>query len=120
VQTPEQKVELLRAHNASLLDEDEELAEAESMANEGREVHVPPERAIDNESIIMRRRRPVLSIKRGQADLMLQESEDTGIWKKRLEEASVVLGRAIAAVGRIALTGHPHYSWIGTGWLAHA
>lgn len=119
MRTPEEKVELLRAHNASLLDEDEELAEAESVANEGLEVHLPPERAIDTESIIMRRRRPVLAIKKGQAELVFQDPDDIGIWKKRLEEASGVLGRAIAAVGRIELTGHPDFSWIGTGWLVH-
>lgn len=119
MRTPEEKVELLRAHNASLLDEDEELAEAESVANEGLEVHLPPERAIDNESIIMRRRRPVLAIKKGQPELVFRDPGDVGIWKKRLEEASGVLGRAIAAVGRIELTGHPDYSWIGTGWLVH-
>src|SRR5262245_17717949 len=119
MQTLEEKVRLLRAYNDSLLDEDEELAEAESVTNEGLEINLPPESAVNNESIIMRRRRPVLAIRNGQAELMFQDQSDVGIWKQRLEEASGVLGRAIAAVGRIELTGHPDFSWVGTGWLVH-
>jgi endonuclease G len=117
--TQAEKVALLRAYNASLLADDEELAESESVMNESLEARPSPEAAIENESIAMRRRRPVLAIKNGAAVLEFKDAGDVPLWKARLQKAAAVLAPRIAAVGRIELTRNPDYSWVGTGWLVH-
>jgi endonuclease G, mitochondrial len=119
MRTPEEKAALLRAFNNSLLDNDEELADAEAVNNESVPARLPPEEALDEESIVMRRRRPVLAIQSGAAVLEFSDRIDVPIWQARLEGAADVLKRAIAAVGRIELTGNPDFSWVGTGWLVH-
>jgi endonuclease G len=117
--THEEKVALLRAYNASLLADDEELAESEAAVNESLEARPSPEAAVENESIAMRRRRPVLAIRNGAAVLEFKDAGDVPLWKARLQKAAGVLAPRIAAVGRIDLTGNPDYSWVGTGWLVH-
>ena len=117
--TPAEKAALLRAFNDSLLDDDPELVDAEGATNERLEVNRPPQGQIDQESIIMRRRRPVLAIQNGATVLEFKDTGDIPLWKTRLESAAGVLGRAIASVGRIELTGNPDFSWVGTGWLVH-
>ena len=59
--TPAEKAAQLRAFNDSLLDNDPEMVDAEGATKERLEVNRPPQQAIDQESIIMRRRRPVLA-----------------------------------------------------------
>ncbi|MEI9425920.1 DNA/RNA non-specific endonuclease [Mesorhizobium sp. Cs1299R1N1] len=115
--TPAEKAAQLRAFNDSLLDDDPEMADAEGTANERLEVNRPPQQAIELESIVMRRRRPVLAIQNGAAVLEFKDEADLPLWKSRLESAATVLGRAIPCVGRIELTGNPDFSWVGTGWL---
>lgn len=119
MRTPAEQVALVRSYNDTLLGDDEELAEAESARSEALEIMRSPADALMTESIVMRRRRPVLAIRNGAADLVFPDPDDAGIWKKRLQDASGLLAPAIAAVGRIELTNHPDYSWIGTGWLVH-
>ena len=67
------------------------------------------------ESIVLRRGRPVLAIKRGQAELVL-EAADTVTWRDRLTTASAHITRAARSVGRIEVEGHS-LAWLGTGWL---
>jgi endonuclease G, mitochondrial len=115
--TAAEKAAQLRAFNDSLLDDDPEMVEAEGFTNERLEVNRPPQQAIDQESIIMRRRRPVLAIQNGAAVLEFKDEADVPLWKTRLVGAATVLGKAIPSVGRIELTGNPDFSWVGTGWL---
>lgn len=119
MRTLEEKAALLRAFNDTLLNDDPELADAEAATNELLEVNRPPEIQIDLESIVMRRRRPVLAIKNGATVLEFEDQDDIPLWKSRLETAAGVLGPAIASVGRIELAGNPDFSWVGTGWLVH-
>ncbi len=119
MRTPEEKAAALRAFNNTLLDHDPELVDAEGATNEGLEVNRPPQVQLDLESIVMRRRRPVLAIKNGATVLEFKDQGDIPLWKSRLETAAGVLAPAIASVGRIELTGNPDYSWVGTGWLVH-
>ena len=109
----------LRAFNVSLLDDDPELADSEGATMEAFESNRPPEHSIEQESIVMRRRRPVLAIRQGAAELAFEDAQDVPLWKARLEGAATVLGGIIPSVGRIELTGHPDFSWVGTGWLVH-
>ena len=117
--TPTEQASKLRAFNASLLDGDLEMADAESATNEAFESNRPPEQAIEIESIAMRRRRPVLAIRQGAAVLEFEDAQDVPLWKLRLKGAATVLGGVIPSVGRIELAGHPDFSWVGTGWLVH-
>ena len=117
--TPEEKAALLRRFNDSLLAEDPELVDADGAENERVEVNRPPQDQIDLESIIMRRRRPVLAIRNGSTVLEFKDQADIALWKARLEGANGVLTPAIPSVGRIELTGNPDFAWVGTGWLVH-
>src|SRR5262245_16489791 len=101
MRTPEEKVAALRAFNNSLLEDDPELRDAEKPTNERFETNRPPEVRIDLESIIMRRRRPVLAIKNGATVLEFKDQGDVPLWKSRLEAAVGALAPAIASVGRI-------------------
>lgn len=109
----------LRAFNDSLLDDDSEMVEAEEATNERLEVNRSPQQDLEQEAIILRRRRPVLAIRKGMAVLEFKDEADVPLWKTRLESAARVLGEAIPSVGRIELTGNPDFSWVGTGWLVN-
>ena len=113
----EDSLQLLRAYNDALIGDDEEMAE--SAARETLEVALPLDQAIAAESIAMRKRRPVLAIRNGEAVLEFNDPGDVPVWKGRLESAKSVLARAIPAVGRIDLKRNPDYQWVGTGWLVH-
>jgi endonuclease G len=115
--TPAEKAMQLRRFNDTLLDDDPEMLDAEGAANERLQVNRLPQQAIHLESIIMRRRRPVLAIRYGKAVLEFTDEADAPLWKARLDSAATVLERAIPSVGRIELTGNPDFSWVGTGWL---
>jgi endonuclease G len=107
-----EKARLLHSYNATLLGNDEVRDDLE-----GLEVALPPDRAMERESIILRRRRPVLAIQGGTATLEFADAEDGRLWRDRLDRAKDVLSPVIAAVGRIDLRHNPNYSWVGTGWL---
>jgi len=54
----------------------------------------------------------------GKIDLGVAEAAEDAVWKARLQQASTVLGAAIAAVGRVEATNWPiGLPYIGTGWL---
>ena len=77
----------------------------------------PPDRGeLIAETIVRRKLRPVLAIKKGTADLVLNPA-DSQAWKTRLTRAKPVLIPAIRAVGRVEVRNHPDFSWIGTAWL---
>jgi endonuclease G len=117
--TPAEKAARLSAFNNSLLDDDPEMLDAEGATHELLEVSPPPGQAIDLESIIMRRRRPVLTIQKGKTVLEFKDDADVPLWKARLNSAAPFLENAIPSVGRIELKGNPDFSWVGTGWLVH-
>jgi endonuclease G len=72
--------------------------------------------AIVDESIILRRTRPVLAIRENVAQIEFDDPADSQIWKERLTAAIPCLMAAARAVGRIDLEGGP-LEWVGTGWL---
>ena len=113
----------LRRFNQEVRDRDPDLAEEalESSREEVSEARVPGAAAPDEaaeESIVMRKQRPVLAIRDHDAVLEFRDLGDSTIWKARLETAKPLLDDAIRAVGRIDLTGSA-YEWVGTGWLVH-
>ena len=59
-----------------------------------------------------------LAIRVDSAVLEFIDSEDASLWEETLKGAKDPLTKACAAVGRIDLTGHEEFQWIGTGWLA--
>jgi len=132
--TTEERLALLRRFNAQLLEGDPALAEEirDTLPGEGFESLGPgtiqaqtlEEQTIEAqtafESISLRRTRPVLAIKGNQTELVFADQDDVVIWKDRLTRAKAVLEPAIRAVGRIELTGHDAYEWVGTGWLVAA
>jgi endonuclease G len=71
---------------------------------------------IQEESIILRRKRPVLAIKNNTTELVFSDQEDSEVWKDRLTRAKDALDKAILSVGRVALEGG-RLDWVGTGWL---
>lgn len=119
--TPEEKLARLRRFNLSVRGQDQPLAEeslelARAEVMEGPRSEEAIERAVELESIVMRRQRPVLAILDNVTQLQFEDPDDSAIWKSRLENAKSFLDGAIRAVGRIELAGSP-YDWIGTGWL---
>ncbi|HJT68028.1 MAG TPA: phospholipase D-like domain-containing protein [Pyrinomonadaceae bacterium] len=68
------------------------------------------------ETIVRPRLRPVLMIQDNTL-LMNFFGEDTQVWRDRLYKAKPLLDAAIPAVGRIEVTNHPGYTWVGSGWL---
>jgi endonuclease G, mitochondrial len=119
--TLEEKLARLRASNAAVRAGDAELdtesadirpeVMLESMTGEDT-----ADAAIEQESIIMRRTRPVLAIRDDEAVLEFAEAEDSAIWRARLEHARPQLVAAARAVGRIEIKGS-ELDWVGTGWL---
>ena len=91
--TPAEKAAQLRAFNDSLLDNDPEMVDAEGATKERLEVNRPPQQAIDEESIIMRRRRPVLAIQNGAAVLEFKDEADVPLWKVATRERCHRSGR---------------------------
>ena len=116
--TLQEKLERLRRHNAEIRSADPALAEEGLDVLEGLAPAVSDEEALVQESIVMRRERPVLAIKENAASLIFADPVDSQIWSERLERAKPKLERAIKAVGRIELKGS-WIDWVGTGWLVH-
>lgn len=119
MRTIEEKIAALRAFNDSILENEPELAEAEGAFEVQNELARMPEGQLVEESIIMRRRRPVLAIKDGATVLEFKDPQDIALWKKPLDDAEDVLKTTIPSVGRVELSGNPDFSWVGTGWLVH-
>jgi endonuclease G len=117
--SPAEKADQLRKFNISLFADDPEMSEVEGARNAFLEVSRPPEQIIEQESIVLRRWRPVLAIQKGSAVLEFKDDGDIPVWQSRLQSAATLLEKAIPSVGRIELTGNPELSWVGTGWLVH-
>jgi endonuclease G len=64
------------------------------------------------EAIIMRHGYPSLLVKKGTF-----EKPKLKVWQERLEPYRGPIDTAIAGVGRVELSGHPHFNWIGTAWV---
>ncbi|MDB5581547.1 MAG: putative protease [Bradyrhizobium sp.] len=118
--TLEDQLRRLRRFNAGVAEVDpvlaEERADRHDITLEAVGGGDGVEAQIALESIVMRRERPVLAIKKNVAELIFADPIESAIWKSRLETAAPVLAPLIPAVGRIELQGSP-YEWIGTGWL---
>jgi endonuclease G, mitochondrial len=118
----QQQLGRLRRFIASVREGDPKLAEESAdlgVQTEALEAMPSPEaldHAIELETIVMRRERPVLAIKNGLTQLVFVDAADSEIWGKRLKMARPLLDTAIPAVGRIDLTGGT-LDWVGTGWL---
>jgi endonuclease G, mitochondrial len=122
VAAAQQQLKRLRRFIASVREGDPKLAEEGAdlgVRAEALEAMPSPEaldHALELESIVMRRERPVLTIKNNVTQLVFIDQVDSEIWEGRLKKATPILGDAIRAVGRINLTGGP-LDWVGTGWL---
>lgn len=68
------------------------------------------------ETIVRPTLRPVLKI-RDNTLLMEFFNADSIVWRERLIAVKSVLDAVIPAVGRIELSNHPGFDWVGTGWL---
>jgi S1-C subfamily serine protease len=68
------------------------------------------------ETIVRPLARPVLVIRDNQATIEFL-GPDSEVWKSRIVTAKPILDRVIPAVGRVEVTNHPDFTWLGTGWL---
>lgn len=123
--------EKVRAAVARIQNHDRKLSEElkdvrRSAPDRGRNKFVP-EAAVEGvapaipsefvaETIVLRVGRPVWAVVNDEAKLEFHEVESE-VWRGRLTEAREKIGRAVKAVGRIELRGHPFFAWVGTGWL---
>ena len=93
----------------------EEMASfLESRAEPGEQP--PPPQPMALETIVLRTGRPVLAVVDDGIQLQFNDVESE-VWRSRLEAVSTMLRNAVRAVGRVEVTGHPHFEWIGTAWL---
>lgn len=70
------------------------------------------------EAIIRRKGRPVLFIQ----DEVVPKAEmdrklELELWKTRFADGLPQITPRIPSIGRVELTGHPRFSWVGTGWM---
>src|SRR5215207_5555517 len=78
---------------------------------------VPEEEArLIAETIVRPMLRPVLKV-RDNTLVMEFFGPDIAVWRDRLSAAKAVIDAVIPAVGRVEVTNHPGYKWVGTGWL---
>jgi V8-like Glu-specific endopeptidase len=68
------------------------------------------------ETIVRPLARPVLIIRDNQATTEFL-GPDSEVWRARIQTAKPILDRIIPAVGRVEVTNHPDFPWLGTGWL---
>ncbi|HKR22904.1 MAG TPA: trypsin-like peptidase domain-containing protein, partial [Pyrinomonadaceae bacterium] len=68
------------------------------------------------ETIVRRQARPVLVIRDNQTTMEFL-GPDSEVWRSRLNDAKPILDRVIPAIGRVEVTNHPDFNWVGTGWL---
>ncbi|MFP3604671.1 DNA/RNA non-specific endonuclease [Paraburkholderia sp. SIMBA_053] len=119
--TPQDNLERLRRFNASVHASDRKLAEESADLARAEVLELAPSpgtttEAIEFESIVLRRTRPVLAIRDNATILKFADAADSAIWQERLTRAESLLDRPIRAVGRIDLKGG-RLDWVGTGWL---
>lgn len=68
------------------------------------------------ETIVRPLARPVLAIRDNVTTIEFL-GPDSEVWRSRILEARPILDRVIPAVGRVEITNHPDFTWVGTGWL---
>src|SRR5215212_8186698 len=61
---------------------------------------------------LLRSERPVFPIRNGDIEL-----DSAAFWRDRVISSRELLRQVIPAVGRIQVSNHPSFSWVGTGWL---
>jgi endonuclease G, mitochondrial len=76
----------------------------------------PPPQPMALETIVLRTGRPVLAVVDDGIQLQFNDVESE-VWRSRLENAATLLRNAVRAVGRVEVTAHPQFEWIGTAWL---
>jgi hypothetical protein len=91
-----------------------DIAEESPLALDAGPPTVEGERIL--ETIVRSQGRPVLTIRNNRAttEFLGPESE---VWAQRIKAATSILDRVIPAVGRVEVTNHPNFLWLGTGWL---
>ena len=89
------------------------------MAAEGIAPARVPMPLMTPETIVLRTGRPVLQVFQDEAKLEFSDAESE-VWRERLTKAKSQLTQAIRAVGRVELTNHPRFQWVGTGWLVQS
>jgi endonuclease G len=115
--TTEEQVRRLRAWRAEIAPVETELGgDEDRLTEEAALTPASDEAALVQESIIMRRLRPVLAIKNNNAALQFRDEAEALHWTDRLSNAMTHIERAAKAVGRIDLAAGP-LDWVGTGWL---
>src|SRR5262245_7556500 len=106
----------LKAANASMRRRDQPLDhELQALAGQDGPAPEMPGSELQLETIVLRTGRPVLAIKRDEAQLTFDDT-DSVVWTSRLTAARPHLVHAARAVGRIEVEGHK-LAWLGTGWL---
>ncbi|MEL7115925.1 MAG: DNA/RNA non-specific endonuclease [Pseudomonadota bacterium] len=112
----------LSQFNRLIADEDPDISmfdegvEEETFVPQVETAELDDDEVFTQESIIMRRQRPVLKVQNNQTVLEFIDQADSQLWRPRLEAAAPRLDPAIRAIGRINLRNAP-YEWVGTGWL---
>jgi len=79
----------------------------------GGAVEGDPDLAAFAEAIILRRGRPSFLIRDDDFEIPAAER----VWAQRLLASRPFLKKVIRAVGRMEVTGHPDFQWLGTAWL---
>lgn len=121
--TNEARLDRLQKFTSWVYESDPKLAE-ESRDFVFQEGKVPTQTGdvvedhIVNESIILKRTRPVLAIKNNEAELIFADSLDSDVWKDRLTKAGEFIKNAAQAVGRVDLQ-NAGLDWVGSAWLVH-
>jgi endonuclease G len=78
----------------------------------------PIREVTQREAIVLKIGRPVLFVEKDHITFPEEFKDDeSGVWRKRLEQASPSIGPKLLSVGRINVKNHESMNWIGTGWL---
>jgi endonuclease G len=64
------------------------------------------------EAIVVEFGRPALLVRNDTFEL-----PQSSVWRSRLLPSRVKIEQSLKAVGRIELTDHPDFEWVGTGWM---
>ncbi|MGL6075766.1 MAG: DNA/RNA non-specific endonuclease [Fimbriiglobus sp.] len=87
-----------------------ELTAAANRFQEGAMSKVPDE--ANSEAIVLATGRPSLLVRGGQF-----EEPDLQTWRERLSPHRDILTKSTHAVGRVEVSNHPDFAWLGTGWM---
>lgn len=98
-----------RRHLATLVEPSREAVR--KILKEGRSADLTKEERQAAEAIVLLMARPAILIQDGSF------FPPPPPWSRELENARAEIEAVLASVGRIELTGHPEFDWVGTGWL---